>query len=110
MKGRKAATSAQTRREGHSPTAIYRSNFTARYGNRHKLVDNDELRDALKENGIGRRNLHAQPLLKPCSNAIISKECKILIATPTGIELGGTNHEELLKSAELTGIWEKETT
>ena len=62
-----------------------------------KLVDNDELRDALKKkNGIGRR-LHVQPLLKPYLNAIISvKERKNLIATPTGIELVGLIREELL--------------
>ena len=49
-----------------------------------------------------------QPLLKPYLNAnYIRKERKNLIATPTGIELVGLIREELLKSAELTGIWEK---
>ena len=46
--------------------------------------------------------------MKPCSNAIISvKNAKIDLQPPTGIELVGLIREELLKSAELTGIWEK---
>ena len=72
-----------------------------------KLVDNDELRDALKENGIGRPSTRAAIIETLFKRNYIRKERKNLIATPTGIELIQTIHEELLKSAELTGIWEK---
>ncbi len=72
-----------------------------------KLVDNDELRDALKENGIGRPSTRAAIIETLFKRHYIRKEKKNLIATSTGIELIGLIHEELLKSAELTGIWEK---
>ncbi len=72
-----------------------------------KLVDDDELRDALKENGIGRPSTRAAIIETLFKRRYIRKERKNLIATPTGVELIGTIHEELLKSAELTGIWEK---
>ncbi|EJX00095.1 DNA topoisomerase 3 [gut metagenome] len=72
-----------------------------------KLVDNDELRDALKENGIGRPSTRAAIIETLFKRNYIRKERKNLIATPTGVELIQLIHEELLKSAELTGIWEK---
>lgn len=72
-----------------------------------KLVDNDELRDALKENGIGRPSTRAAIIETLFKRRYIRKERKNLIATPTGVELIQIIHEELLKSAELTGIWEK---
>lgn len=72
-----------------------------------KLVDNDELRDALKENGIGRPSTRAAIIETLFKRNYIRKEKKNLIATPTGVELIQIIHEELLKSAELTGLWEK---
>lgn len=72
-----------------------------------KLVDNDELRDAMKENGIGRPSTRAAIIETLFKRHYIRKERKNLIATPTGVELIGLIHEELLKSAELTGLWEK---
>ena len=72
-----------------------------------KLVDNDELRDALKENGIGRPSTRAAIIETLFKRNYIRKEKKNLIATPTGVELIQLIHEELLKSAELTGLWEK---
>lgn len=72
-----------------------------------KLVDNDELRDALKENGIGRPSTRAAIIETLFKRNYIRKEKKNLIATPTGVELIQIIHEELLKSAELTGMWEK---
>ncbi|MBO5014862.1 MAG: DNA topoisomerase III, partial [Bacteroidaceae bacterium] len=72
-----------------------------------KFVDNDELRDAMKDNGIGRPSTRAAIIETLFKRHYIRKERKNLIATPTGIELIGLIHEELLKSAELTGIWEK---
>ena len=72
-----------------------------------KLVDNDELRDALKENGIGRPSTRAAIIETLFKRHYIRRERKNLIATATGIELIDIIHEELLKSCELTGIWEK---
>ena len=72
-----------------------------------KLVDNDELRDALKENGIGRPSTRAAIIETLFKRNYIRKERKNLFPTATGKELIGTIHEELLKSAELTGLWEK---
>lgn len=72
-----------------------------------KLVDNDELREALKQNGIGRPSTRAAIIETLFKRNYIRRERKNLVATPTGIELIGIIHEELLKSAELTGLWEK---
>lgn len=72
-----------------------------------KLVDNDELRDALKENGIGRPSTRAAIIETLFKRNYIRKERKNLYPTATGTELIGTIQEELLKSAELTGLWEK---
>lgn len=72
-----------------------------------KLVDNDELRDALKENGIGRPSTRASIIETLFKRDYIRKERKNLIATNTGVDLILTIQEDLLKSAELTGLWEK---
>lgn len=72
-----------------------------------KFVDDEELRAALKENGIGRPSTRAAIIETLFKRHYIRKERKRLVATPTGIELIDLIHEELLKSAELTGIWEK---
>ena len=72
-----------------------------------KLVDDETLRAALKENGIGRPSTRAAIIETLFKRHYIRKERKRLVATPTGIELIDLIREELLKSAELTGIWEK---
>ena len=72
-----------------------------------KLVENDELRDALKENGIGRPSTRAAIIETLFKRHYIRKERKNLYPTATGVELIATIHDELLKSAELTGLWEK---
>lgn len=72
-----------------------------------KFVDDDELRAALKENGIGRPSSRAGIIETLFKRHYIRRERKNLVATPTGIELIDTIREELLKSCELTGIWEK---
>ena len=72
-----------------------------------KFVDNDELRDAMKENGIGRPSTRAAIIETLFKRHYIRKELKTLVATPTGIELIDLIHEDVLKSPELTGIWEK---
>ena len=72
-----------------------------------KLVEDDELRDALKENGIGRPSTRAAIIETLFKRNYIRRVRKSLATTQTGIQLIGLIHEELLKSAELTGIWEK---
>ncbi len=72
-----------------------------------KFVDSEELRDALKENGIGRPSTRAAIIETLFKRDYIRKERKNLYPTPTGRELIATIREELLKSAELTGIWER---
>ena len=71
-----------------------------------KLVEDESLRDALKENGIGRPSTRAAIIETLLKRNYIRKERKNLSATATGMELIDTIQEELLKSAELTGIWE----
>lgn len=72
-----------------------------------KFVDNDELRDALKENGIGRPSTRAAIIETLYKRNYIKKERKSLYPTKMAMNLVDLIHEELLKSAELTGIWEK---
>ncbi|MBO7101281.1 MAG: DNA topoisomerase 3 [Bacteroidales bacterium] len=72
-----------------------------------KTVENEELRDALKANGIGRPSTRAAIIETLYKRQYISKVRKSLEPTPTGIALIGVIQEELLKSAELTGQWEK---
>ena len=72
-----------------------------------KFVEDEELRNALKENGIGRPSSRAGIIETLFKRHYIRRERKNLLATPTGIELIGIIREELLKSCELTGIWEK---
>ena len=72
-----------------------------------KFVDNEELRDALKENGIGRPSTRAAIIETLFKRGYIRRERKSLFPTDTGRDLISTIHEDLLKSAELTGIWER---
>lgn len=72
-----------------------------------KLVEDEELRDAMKENGIGRPSTRAAIIETLFKRNYIRREKKNIVATPTGIELIGLIRNELLKSAELTGQWEK---
>ena len=72
-----------------------------------KLVEDESLREVMKENGIGRPSTRAAIIETLFKRNYIKKIRKSLEPTPTGIELIGLIHEDLLKSAELTGIWEK---
>lgn len=72
-----------------------------------KLVDDESLREVMKENGIGRPSTRAAIIETLFKRQYIRKMRKSLEPTQTGIELIGLIHEDLLKSAELTGIWEK---
>jgi len=72
-----------------------------------KFVEDETLRAAMKENGIGRPSSRASIIETLFKRRYIKRERKRLVATPTGIELIDLIREELLKSCELTGIWEK---
>ncbi len=72
-----------------------------------RTVDNEALREAMKENGIGRPSTRAAIIETLFRRNYIRRQRKSLVATPTGIELIGIIRQELLKSAELTGLWER---
>ncbi len=72
-----------------------------------KQVEDEALREAMKENGIGRPSTRASIIETLLKRDYIRKERKNLIPTETGIQLIQTIHQDLLKSAELTGQWEK---
>lgn len=86
----------------HTEATLLRAMETA-----GKLVENEELRAAMKENGIGRPSSRASIIETLFKRHYIRRERKNLVATPTGIELIDLIREDLLKSCELTGIWEK---
>lgn len=71
-----------------------------------KTVDDEELREAMKENGIGRPSTRAAIIETLFRRHYIYRKNKSIMASPTGIELIATINEELLKSAKLTGLWE----
>ena len=73
-----------------------------------KQVDDDELRDLMKENGIGRPSTRASIIETLFKRKYIVRNKKQILPTPTGIQLIDTIQNELLKSAELTGQWEKQ--
>jgi DNA topoisomerase-3 len=72
-----------------------------------KLTDNEELRDAMKENGIGRPSTRAAIIETLFKRNYIRKDKKNIFPTETGRNLIGIIKEDLLKSVELTGLWEK---
>ena len=72
-----------------------------------KLVEDEELRDLMKENGIGRPSTRAAIIETLYKRNYVRKERKNLYPNETGMQLISLIHEELLKSAELTGQWEK---
>ncbi|GBU08346.1 DNA topoisomerase III [Bacteroidales bacterium] len=86
----------------HTEASLLRAMETA-----GKLVEDGELRDVLKENGIGRPSTRAAIIETLFKRNYIRKEKKNLLATATGVELIQTIGDGILKSAELTGMWEK---
>ena len=72
-----------------------------------KQVEDDELRELMKENGIGRPSTRANIIETLFKRKFVTREKKNLVPTTTGIQLIQTIQNELLKSAELTGLWEK---
>lgn len=73
-----------------------------------KQVDDDELRDLMKENGIGRPSTRANIIETLFKRQYLKRNKKQILPTVTGIALIDTIQNELLKSAELTGQWEKQ--
>ncbi len=71
-----------------------------------RTVDSEELREAMKDNGIGRPSTRAAIIETLFKRGYIRRERKNLVATQAGTDLIGTINEELLKSAKLTGLWE----
>lgn len=71
-----------------------------------KTVDDEALREAMKENGIGRPSTRAAIIETLCKRNYIFRKKKNIMVTQAGIDLIATISEELLKSAKLTGIWE----
>ncbi len=86
----------------HTEATLLRAMETA-----GKQVDNQELRDLMKENGIGRPSTRANIIETLFKRNFIVRQKKNIVPTNTGIELIATINNELLKSAELTGLWEK---
>lgn len=72
-----------------------------------KQVDDEEMRELMKENGIGRPSTRASIIETLFRRKYIERKKKIVIPTQTGIKLVDLIDNELLKSAELTGRWEK---
>ncbi len=85
----------------HTEATLLRAMETA-----GKWSDDDEIRDAMKENGIGRPSTRAGIIETLFKRSYIIREKKNIIATLTGIQLIDTIENELLKSVELTGLWE----
>ncbi|MFT7187262.1 MAG: DNA topoisomerase-3 [Sediminicola sp.] len=73
-----------------------------------KQVDDDEMRELMKENGIGRPSTRANIIETLFRRKYIKRNKKQVLPTPTGIQLIDTIQNDLLKSAELTGQWEKQ--
>ncbi len=72
-----------------------------------KQVDDDEMRELMKENGIGRPSTRANIIETLFKRKYLSRKKKLLLPTEIGIQLINTIQNQLLKSAELTGRWEK---
>jgi len=86
----------------HTEATLLRAMETA-----GKQVEDDELRELMKENGIGRPSTRANIIETLFKRKFVTREKKNLVPTQTGIQLIHTIQNELLKSAELTGMWEK---
>ena len=99
-------TPTLTAKETTPPKAFTEATLLRAMETAGRTVDNEELRDALKENGIGRPSTRAAIIQTLFRRGYIRRRNKSLEATPTGVELIGVIKEELLKSAELTGQWE----
>ena len=111
VKGESGAASARIwTRSGHSrPRPYTEATLLRAMETAGKLVDNDELRDALKENGIGRPSTRAAIIETLFKRHYIRKETKNLIATPTGVELVRTDSRRAAEVRRTDGNLGKET-
>ena len=100
-------TPSLTRKETQPPQHYTEASLLRAMETAGKMVEDETLRDALKENGIGRPSTRAAIIETLYKRQYIRKERKHIVATCTGMELIDLIHEDLLKSAELTGQWEK---
>ena len=100
-------TPTLTRKETQPPAYYTEATLLRAMETAGKTVDDETLRDALKENGIGRPSTRAAIIETLYKRQYIRKERKHIVATPTGEQLIDVIHEDLLKSAELTGQWER---
>ena len=108
VKGESGAHSPQLKEKTTTPPKYYTEATLLRaMETAGKTVENDELREAMKENGIGRPSTRAAIIEKLYQRKYIVKQGKSLRATETGINLIHLIISPLLKSAELTGLWEK---
>ena len=108
MKGESGAHIPQLKEKTTTPPKYYTEATLLRaMETAGKTVENDELREAMKENGIGRPSTRAAIIEKLYQRKYIVKQGKSLRATETGINLIHLIISPLLKSAELTGLWEK---
>lgn len=99
-------TSTLTQKETTPPKPFTEATLLRAMETAGRNVDDEELREAMKENGIGRPSTRAAIIQTLYKRGYIRLQRKSLEATPTGVALIGLIQEELLKSAELTGIWE----
>ena len=108
VKGEKGSHSPELTQKTTQPPKLYTEATLLRaMETAGRTVDDEELRDAMKENGIGRPSTRAAIIETLFRRQYIRRVKKNIVATPTGIELISLIKEELLKSAELTGRWEK---
>lgn len=108
VKGEKGPHSPDLLEKETSPPKLYTEATLLRaMETAGKIVKDDELRDVMKENGIGRPSTRANIIETLFRRKYIVRQRKNLVPTNTGIELIGTIQNDLLKSVELTGLWEK---
>ena len=107
VKGESGAHTPSLQKKTTQPPKLYTEGTLLRaMETAGKTVDDEELRDAMKENGIGRPSTRASIIETLFNRRYIARERKNIVATQAGIDLIGLIQEELLKSAKLTGIWE----
>ncbi len=107
-KGEKGSHKPQLQEKDTRPPSYYTEGTLLRaMESAGKQVDDDELRDLMKENGIGRPSTRANIIETIARRNYIKKEKKRIVATQTGIHLISLINSEILKSAELTGQWER---
>lgn len=107
VKGETASHSPSIVKKTTQPPKLYTEGTLLRaMESAGKTVDDETLREALKENGIGRPSTRSAIIETLFKRRYIARQRKAIIPTPAGIQLIDTINQEILKSAKLTGIWE----